>query len=140
MNEVYIFDTAAFLSALQLYIYRGEIITTPSVIQEVIDNESIAKLDIAVVVNRFKVEQPSAIFIEKIKTIAKNLNIYEKLSKTDVEILALAIEYRLRGFKPIVFTDDYDMQKILKYLNIEFKSIKNMGIDRKKMSRDKKNF
>ncbi|MEM1541582.1 MAG: DNA-binding protein [Ignisphaera sp.] len=127
-SEVYIFDTAAFLSALQLYIYRGEIVTTPSVVKEVKDSESIARLDVAAAVDRFHVEEPSARYIEEAKSIAKRMNLYGELSETDIEVLALAIEYRSRGRRPIVFTDDYDMQKILKTIGIEFRSIKNLGI------------
>ncbi|MEM1737119.1 MAG: hypothetical protein QXG84_07905, partial [Ignisphaera sp.] len=72
-SEVYIFDTAAFLSALQLYIYRGEIVTTPSVVKEVKDSESIARLDVAAAVDRFHVEEPSARYIEEAKSISKRM-------------------------------------------------------------------
>lgn len=130
-NDVYIFDTAAFLSSLQLYVYKGEIITTSSVVQEVKDSESVFRLEIASIIKRFKVETPSTEFIEIARLIAKKMGLLDKLSQTDIEVLALAIQYRDRGFKPIVLTDDYDVQKILKALKIAFKPVKSIGIDKR---------
>lgn len=130
IQAVYIFDTAAFLSALQLHIYSGRIVSTPSVIREVKDAESTSRLETALSIRRVEVEQPLPEYIEKAKKVSKNAKILEKLSQADIEVVALAIEYRDRGAKPIVFTDDYDVQKVLSILGIEFRSVKNLGIDR----------
>jgi len=127
---VYIFDTAAFLSALQLHIYIGDIVTTPSVVEEVKDSESVLRLEMALAIERFRVETPEPRYIEKAKNTAKNRKLLDKLSQTDLEVIALALQYRDRGFKPTVLTDDYDIQAILKLVGIEFKSVKNIGINR----------
>ncbi|MEM1645749.1 MAG: hypothetical protein QXL96_07780 [Ignisphaera sp.] len=126
-----IFDTAAFLSSLQLYIYVGDIVTTPSVVQEVKDSESASRLEIALSIGRFKVETPPPEYVEKAKNIAKNMRVLDKLSQTDIDVLALALRCRDQGFKPVVFTDDYDIQKILKNLGIEYKPVKNLSIDKR---------
>lgn len=129
-KRILIFDTAAFLSALQLYIYGEEIVTTPSVLREVRDSDSVLRLETAFAVERFRVEAPPIDYIEKARDIARKIKLLEKLSQTDIEVLALAIQYKDRGSIPIVFTDDYDMQKILKVLGIEFKPVKSIGINR----------
>lgn len=125
---VYVFDTAAFLSALQLHIYEGTIVTTPSVVQEVKDSESVLKLEIALTVERFRIESPERKYVEKVKNIAKNVKLLDKLSQTDVDVIALALQYKDKGFKPLVFTDDYDVQAVLKLIGVEFRSVKNVGI------------
>ncbi|MEM0505803.1 MAG: nucleotide-binding protein, partial [Thermosphaera sp.] len=50
-----------------------------------------------------------------------------KLSKTDVEIAALALELR-NSSKTIVFTDDYSLQNLLLHLKIGFRPVKTRGI------------
>lgn len=127
---VYIFDTAAFLAALQLHIYVGEIVTTPSVVQEVKDSESMSKLEIALIIERFRVESPDHKYMEKVKNIAKSLKLLDKLSQADIEVMALAFQYKDKEFEPVVFTDDYDVQSILKFIGIKFKPVKNIGIDK----------
>lgn len=126
-----IFDTAAFLSSLQLQVYIGDIVTTPSVLQEVKDSESASRLEIALSIGRFKVEAPPPEYVEKAKNIARNMKLLEKLSQTDIDVLALTLRYRDEGFKPMVFTDDYDIQRILKNLGIDFKPVKSLGIDKR---------
>lgn len=125
---VYIFDTAAFLSALQLYIYSGDIVTTPNVIQEVKDSDSVLRLELASIAERFRVEIPELRYLEEVRGIARKRKLLEKLSQTDLEVIALALQYKDRGFKPIVFTDDYDIQLMLRSVGIEFKPVKTMGI------------
>ncbi|MEM1526874.1 MAG: nucleotide-binding protein [Ignisphaera sp.] len=126
-----IFDTAAFLSSLQLHVYVGDIVTTPSVVQEVKDSESASRLEIALSIGRFKVEAPLPEYVEKARDIARNMKLLDKLSQTDIDVLALTLKYRNEGFKPMVFTDDYDIQRILKSLGIDFKPVKNLGIERR---------
>lgn len=127
-KPLYVFDTAAFLSALQLYMYMGEIVTTPSVIEEVKDSESVSRLGTALAIGRINVRTPSPRHIARAKDTANRMGLLEKLSKADIEVLALALELKDEGFRPIVFTDDYDIQTILKFIGIEFRSIKNLGI------------
>jgi len=128
---VYIFDTAAFLSALQLYIYGGEIVAPPAVVQEVKDSESVSRLEIALTVDRFRVEEPSRQSVEKAMRAALSIGLSDKLSQADLEVVALALEYRSRGYRPVVFTDDYDVQRVLKSVGIEYKPVKNLGIDKR---------
>ncbi len=127
-SKVFVLDTAAFLAALPLHIYGYKMYTTPSVINEVRDSESVARLKISIDIDRIEIVLPNTKSILRAIEISRRLGLYNSLSKTDIEVIALALELREQGFKPIVFTDDYDIQILLRSIGIEFKSVKTMGI------------
>jgi len=127
-SKVFVLDTAAFLVALPLHIYGYKMYTTPSVINEVRDSESVARLEISIDIDRIEIVSPSTRSISSVVEISKRLGLYNFLSKTDIEVIALALELREQGLKPVVLTDDYDIQILLRSIGIEFRSIKTMGI------------
>ena len=128
---VLVLDTAAFIAPMHLFIYDKQLYTTPSVINEVKDFESVQRLSLSDSINRVQVEEPKKIFVEKAINAAKRFNLLEKLSKTDIEVLALALQLASQGLKVIVLTDDYDLQIILSKLGIEFRPVKTMGIKKR---------
>ncbi|MDK6028432.1 DNA-binding protein [Ignisphaera sp. 4213-co] len=127
-RKVLILDTAAFIAAAPLYLYDKLLYTTPSVINEVKDSESVQRLMLAQAVDRLIIEEPSKEFIKKAVDAAKRLKIFDKLSKTDIDVLALALQLLSKGFNVTVLTDDYDLQKVLKSMGIDFKAVKTIGI------------
>ncbi|ADM28096.1 Nucleotide binding protein PINc [Ignisphaera aggregans DSM 17230] len=127
-NKVLVLDTAAFLAALPLHIYGYKMYTTPSVINEVRDSESVTRLEISIDIDRIEIVSPSTRSISRAVEISKRLGLYNLLSKTDIEVIALALELREQGLKPVVLTDDYDIQILLRSIGIEFRSVKTMGI------------
>ncbi len=127
-EKVFVLDTAAFLAALPLHIYGYRMYTTPSVINEVRDSESVARLEISIDINRIEIASPSIRSISKAVEVSKKLGLLASLSNTDIDIIALALELQGQGLKPVVFTDDYDIQKVLRSIGIEFRSVKTMGI------------
>ncbi|HDI02363.1 MAG TPA: DNA-binding protein [Ignisphaera sp.] len=135
---VVVLDTAAFLSGFQLLLHGLELITTPSVIKEVRDFESVARLEIALSVDRVRVIMPSRMFIDKAITIAKDIGILHRLSPTDIEVIALALEYKGKGFKVLVATDDYAIQNIVSLENMDFLPIKTQGISKPHKEKSKR--
>jgi len=127
-SKVFVLDTAAFLAALPLHIYGYKMYTTPSVINEVRDSESVIRLEISIDIDRIEIVSPSTRSISRVVEISKRLGLYNFLSKTDIEVIALALELREQGLKPVVLTDDYDIQILLRSIGIEFRSVKTMGI------------
>lgn len=126
--RVLVLDTAAFLAALPLQIYNAILYTVPAVIDEVKDYESRARLEFASIANRFRIEIPEATYIKKAIEVAKGLRALEKLSTADLQVLALALKLVDSGLNPIVMTDDYVLQHILKSIGISFRAVKTMGI------------
>jgi UPF0271 protein len=131
-RKVYVFDTAAFIAALQLMMYGVEIYTTSSVIAEVKDSESVQRLELSQPVGRVSVVDPEKMFVEKATEVAKRFGLLNKLSKTDIDVIALALQLKEQGYSVTVLTDDYDIQNILQRIGIDFTSVKTVGIKRRK--------
>ncbi len=127
--EALVLDTAAFLARLQLSLYGIDMVTTPRVVEEVKDLESRLGLEISFEVSRVRVEKPSRESIELAKRVAREVGVLERLSETDLEVLALALEMRNRGVRVAIATDDYSVQNAAAYAGIGFIPIKTRGIE-----------
>lgn len=125
---VLILDTAAFISATHLHIYDRPLYTTPSVLDEVKDSESVQRLSLSQSIDRIIVVEPSKEYIEKALNLAKKFRVLDKLSKTDLDVLALALQLVSEGYDVTVLTDDYVLQRILKSIGIAFKPVKTIGV------------
>ena len=129
-TRIIVLDTAAFLARLQLSLYGVELVTTPSVIEEVKDFESRLGLELSLEVSRVSVEEPSAEAIDRARRAASELGVLERLSRTDLEVLALALDKARSGAEVAIATDDYSVQNVATYLGLRFLPIKTRGIDR----------
>jgi UPF0271 protein len=79
---------------------------------------------------KIKIRSPSDKFQEKVETSATQMGDSFKLSRTDLQLLALALELKASGFNPRILTDDYSIQNVAKQLGIEFSSLVTFGIKR----------
>ena len=62
---------------------------------------------------------PAGESVEFVKSKAIETGELEELSDADIEVLALAYE-----LKATLFTDDYNLQNIARFLGLEFKTLK----------------
>lgn len=113
-----VLDTSAIIY-LNDFRKFDEILTVQEVVEEVKDKVSSMKLSGL----RFKVVEPSKTAIDEIKKIAKETGDLEKLSNTDIKVLALAKEKNCT-----VISDDRNVQNIAEKLNIKYVSIYNEKI------------
>jgi endoribonuclease Nob1 len=113
-----VLDTSAIIY-LNDFRKFDEILTVQEVVEEVKDKVSSMKLSGL----RFKVIEPSKTSIDEIKKIAKETGDLEKLSNTDIKVLALAKEKNCT-----VISDDRNVQNIAEKLNIKYVSIYNEKI------------
>jgi len=126
-RKVYILDTSAIFAGITGSQLAPQC-TVPEVIEEVKDLDSRRRVEIALSIRRLNVVHPEEKYVRKAIRQSKAIGTYDKLSNTDVKILALAIKFLNEGFTPIVLTDDYRLQYTLKRMNIEFHPVKTMGI------------
>jgi len=129
-KKIYVvFDTGAFLAKyhLQLDPSRTTIYTVPLVIDEVCDKENREALEIGLDIGRVIVVKPNEKYIEKVVEKALEIGEYISLSKTDIEIAALALELSRKG-RVVVITDDYALQNLLLHLDIPYKPLRTTGI------------
>lgn len=77
---------------------------------------------------KLKVRKPDSAFLEKVKATATTLGETFFLSETDQQVLALALQLKMRGYSPLIATDDYSIQNIANLLGIKFTSLATFGI------------
>jgi UPF0271 protein len=70
-----------------------------------------------------KVSQATSVSLSKVKEAAKGTGDSARLSRTDTEILALALE-----LKAAVATDDYSIQNLASVLGVEYMPMNMKGI------------
>jgi len=108
-----VLDTSAiiYLSDFRKF---DEILTVQEVIDEVKDRVTAMKLSGLI----FKTVEPSPAAVEEIKRTAKETGDLEKLSNTDVKVLALGKEYCCT-----IISDDRNVQNVAEKLGIDYISI-----------------
>ena len=116
----FVFDTSGFIY-LNYFRNFGEIYTTKSVISEVKDRFS--RFKIAAI--PIEVASPRKESLEKVKNVAVKTGDVDKLSLTDLEVIALA--YEIKG---TIVSDDRNVQNVAKILGISFLSLFNKGISK----------
>ena len=111
-----VLDSAAILNSFTGFdLSEGEFLTVREVINEMKDFASRTKTQAAIESNQLKVKMPSADSVKKIKSFDAR----RKLSKTDLSVLALALDEQ----PCILITDDYAVQSVAKQLKIDFKGV-----------------
>ena len=110
MVKKYIIDTSAILSG-KLNISSSDYIFADSVINEIKKGSLEKILDAA----DMDVRSPEEKYVEMVSIAAKKTGDYSVLSKTDIDVLALAMEYN-----GIIVTDDYAIQNVARQSGIEY--------------------
>ena len=134
-ERVLVLDTAAFLAGIQLHVYGHRLVTVPRVIEEVKDEVSVRGLEIALTVNRVEIVEPRKEYREQARSVARDVGSLAKLSETDLDVLALALQLRGVGCRVVVVTDDYSLQNTVALIGIEFQPVKSIGIKRPRVFR-----
>jgi len=77
---------------------------------------------------KLKVRAPDKTFVDEVKASATIVGDTFFLSETDRQVLALALELKMRGHSPLIVTDDYSIQNVANQIGIEFASLATFGI------------
>jgi endoribonuclease Nob1 len=130
-KHVVVLDTSAFLAGFDPFSFGLELVTVPKV-EEEIQRKSIVKtrFETAIESGKLKVQLPSEEFSQKVKSVACKVGDAFKLSETDLQLLALAMQLNAEGSIPQVVTDDYSIQNVVKQMDIEFIALATFGIKR----------
>lgn len=115
-----VFDTSAFI---YLYDFRKfeEIYTVQEVLNEVKDKMSMIKLSAL----NLRVREPLPKYLTLVKKTASKTGDLEKLSLTDLKVLALAKELNLT-----LISDDRSVQNVAEKLGLKYFSVFNPKISR----------
>jgi len=107
---IYIADASLFIIRKRL---EGNVITVPSVVEELHDENSLTIMELMNV----RVEPPLLSFKKKVKIKTGITRDSEELSGTDIDILAKALEYSERE-ETFLVTDDFAVQNTAIQLGI----------------------
>lgn len=125
-HKVYVLDASAIIGGFSSKKHPNFI--TADIICEIKDLKSQLILESAIEQRSIQILEPELIDIKNVsKVIIKSGDIL-RLSDVDKNIIALAFRLKRETMHPIVVTDDYSMQNVLKIVNIPFKSVLTEGI------------
>jgi len=115
-------DSAAVLNSSGFSFSGGNFITSPLIMDELRDLRSRHLAENALQNSLLSLQEPTPLNIKKIQEIAAKHG-FEKLSKADISLLALALDLKAQGKKFILISDDYSVQNFCKLLGIKFDSV-----------------
>ncbi len=86
------------------------------------------RLKTAVKIGKVKIKAPNSESLKLAREISREAGDFTFLSNVDVQILALALELKKLGYKPLIVTDDYSIQNIADQMGIQFIPLATLGI------------
>ncbi len=114
--KVYVIDSSAIFQRKAVY---ANMVTVPEVVAEILDEASAIYFS----VKDLRVEEASKESIEEVTRVARETGDIHKLSKTDIMVLAKALDEVKKGNDVILVTDDYAIQNVAMELGIKFEGI-----------------
>lgn len=128
-STIYVLDTSAILSGKPININDGILTTISKISDEIKPGGKDYKIFQFLIEKGLIINIPKEESINHIKKTIKEYGEEKRLSNTDIEILALAYDYKKENYKKvIIITDDYSIQNIANILNLEYLTINQPGI------------
>jgi len=109
----YVLDTSAFIKGVPPELLDGPAYTVPEVIEELKDDLSRVRYEVASV----RVKEPEDWAVRRARRRARVTGDLVRLSKTDLKVLALAIELREKH-DVVLVSSDYSVQNVALTLGI----------------------
>ena len=119
MKKTYISDVSGLMNPPT----DGNVFTTLKIVEELSGELRKKVVEARIEAGIIKVVEPNAEFSSLAMDKARATGDLSVLSNADISLLALTLQFSQEGRKPIVLTDDYALQNILKILNIPVKPI-----------------
>ncbi|RLF06551.1 MAG: hypothetical protein DRJ60_04245 [Thermoprotei archaeon] len=131
-KEKVVVDTSALLidNAIE-YLQKYQCYTTPEVIDEVRTIRHKVCIEALIDLKVLEIIEPSEEYVEKVLKTAKTTGDITSLSKTDIKILALALQLKEQNVNPIILTDDYTVQNLASRFKIVYRSLKIKSIEKR---------
>lgn len=117
-----VLDTSGILHSNMDFSDGGYFITN-SVLQELVAGNARLMVEHGIKSGYITVRDPMAESIEKVRETAKETGDIQRLSQADIEVIALALEY-----KADILSDDYNIQNVSRALKLRYLIIAQDGI------------
>lgn len=124
-----VLDTSAFIAGFEPHSISDTQYSVPAVKEELVANSlPWTRFNTAVESGKLKAKAPQIRYLDRVKTSSKIVGDLRFLSEADTQVLALALELKDLGFKPLIITDDYSIQNVANQLKIKFAPLLTLGI------------
>jgi UPF0271 protein len=132
IKKYLIIDTSAILSGKQLNLNDFIMVTSSSVINEIKPGgKEYRKLQYLLEKGLY-IFKPLKKSLDKIQNMSKKTGDISRLSETDIDILAIALElYNKKDTEVVILSDDYSIQNLSNYLKIKYLNVSQSGITKR---------
>ena len=131
-HKKYILDTSAVLSGKPINFGEAEIVTTSRVSDELNPGGRDYQIFQFLKERGLSILTPNKDTLEEVYRVSNKTGDQNRLSETDIEIIALALDLKKdENVEVIILTDDYSIQNLSNELNIKFESINQSGITKR---------
>lgn len=131
-SKIYILDTSAILSGKPINIIDAKLVTTPMVASELKPGGRDYQNFLFMKEKGLEIHSPSKDSTEKILSVSKETGDFSRLSRTDAQIMALALDLIQDDKNDVtILTDDYSIQNVANELKIKFEPISQSGITKR---------
>lgn len=124
-DMIYILDSTVFLENYSMQFRDYACVTVYEVLDEVKDPKAKIQLDMSVSEGLALIEPDDKYIQDVKKTVDKTK---DKLSVTDIKIIALALKFRAKDKRCMIVSDDYGVQNVAKMLGLDFLPVSQDGI------------
>ena len=126
-DTIYILDSTVFLEKYSGRFSDKACVTVYEVSEEIKDPYAKIQFDM-LVQSGLAILSPKDEYVRLVKDKLKDTG--DKLSGTDISVIALCMEFAGRGKKAIVVSDDYGIQNTVKALGLKYLAVSQKGISR----------
>ncbi len=120
-----VLDASVLLSGFQP---GSECYTVREVIDEVREKNAKLRVSLSLEEGSLKLIEPPEESLTEVKKFARESGDIAKLSDTDIKLLSVALHFKKKRFKPVIITDDYNIQNLASMLGMEFSPTTEAGI------------
>jgi UPF0271 protein len=127
-----VLDTSAILSGKPLHFPQGQMMTTSEVIHELQPGGKDHRTLSYLLEKGLTIHDPTPVSCELVRQIATKTGDIQRLSPTDISVLALALDFHHQKKLGVwLLTDDYTMQNVALALELHVESISQKGITKR---------
>ncbi len=127
---ILVLDASAFFAGLEPLALQRRAYTVPEVVEELKEEYRRLKVKLAQEQRLLEVRPPAEKYIRLVRDAAARTGDVAQLSRADIAVLALALEFASQGEEVAVVTDDYAVQNVAKRLKLRFSPVMEQGIRR----------
>lgn len=124
-----VLDTSAFIAGFDPLSIADSVYSVKAVETELASGSlPWIRFKTAVENDKLKVRAPNPEFLDRVKESSGDVGDVFFLSDVDIQVLALALELKSAGNRPLIVTDDYSIQNVANQLSLEFAPLMTFGI------------